>query len=73
MTTIIGKKTRIVSSVDEAVALWEAWRGERGVSRVGNGCDVTDETGNVVAEISYNGRVWPAGTKAADMARMATR
>jgi 2'-5' RNA ligase len=62
-----GSKRHPVESVADAQAKWTEFRDKSGagVSQVGNGVRVTDETGKLVARISYNGRVWDKedGTK----------
>lgn len=58
-------KTYSVESVEAAAEKWLEFRqaamcaGGGGVSEIGNGLAVRDERGNIVAKVSYNGRVWP--------------
>lgn len=58
-------KTYPVESVEAAAAKWEEFRhaaicaGGGGVSEIGNGVAVCDESGAIVAKVSYNGRIWP--------------
>jgi hypothetical protein len=56
----IAGKRQTVESVEEAQAKWNAYRDAsgKGCSKIGNGLIVLDTTGNFVAHISYNGRIW---------------
>lgn len=57
-----GRKKYPVCSVAEAQEKWVRFRdttGE-GVSKIGNGVRITDESGRFVARVSYNGRAWAA-------------
>jgi N12 class adenine-specific DNA methylase/antitoxin (DNA-binding transcriptional repressor) of toxin-antitoxin stability system len=58
-----GGQTHPVESLQDASEKWEAFRDKAGagVSEVGNGVSIVDQTGKEVARVSYNGRVWPAG------------
>lgn len=63
LTLTLNKKTHTVATVAEATTLVEAKRGAQGsrswyAKNGPNGATVTDDTGNVVAFISYNGRAW---------------
>jgi hypothetical protein len=55
-----GRYRAEVASVEDARARWEAFRDASGAgaSKIGNGLTVVDEGGEVVALISYNGRIW---------------
>lgn len=61
-----GGKIYPVDSVEDAAAKWNVFREESsgGASEIGNGVQVTNAAGKVIAEISYNGRIWPAGSMA---------
>jgi hypothetical protein len=53
-----------VSSLEAAAAAWEEYREAHGVRSdecFRNCGDVIDLTGNTVAKVSYNGRVWIDG------------
>ena len=60
MHIIIDRKRVNVADIAEAVARWEAYRDEsnEGASVIGNGVTVFDGI-EPVAQISYNGRIWP--------------
>jgi len=59
-----GGKTYPVDSIDDAQRKWIKFQeaadggGPVGVSKVGNGVQITDQNGKFVARISFNGRVW---------------
>lgn len=57
-----GGKTYPVESVEDALQKWVKFQetAGAGVSQVGNGVEVKDQTGKVVGRISYNGRAWDA-------------
>lgn len=57
-----GGKTYPVDSVEDAQQKWVKFQetAGAGVSQVGNGVEVKDQTGKVVGRISYNGRAWDA-------------
>ncbi len=50
----------VVASVGEASAVWSEMRDKScmGVSEIGNGGNVLNDSGKRVAKVSYNGRVW---------------
>jgi hypothetical protein len=56
-----GRKVR-VPSVEFASRKWTEFRQETnaGNSEIGNGVEVRDGNDNVVARVSYNGRIWNA-------------
>ena len=54
----VGNKVAKVATLDEAVAKYEEWRGDKRASRMKDG-QVTDDDGKFIARISYNGRLWP--------------
>jgi hypothetical protein len=58
-----GDQSHPVDSIEDASRKWEAFRDKSGagVSEVGNGVVVVDQTGKEVALVSYNGRVWEPG------------
>lgn len=62
-----GRKPYRVASVEDAARQWIEFRDKtmQGVSAIGNGVRVVDAFGTLVAEVSYNGRVWLGGYKAA--------
>lgn len=59
-----GGKTYPVESIEDAQRKWIKFQetadggGPVGVSKVGNGVQITDQNGKFVARISFNGRVW---------------
>ena len=53
----IGKRQYTVDSLPAASARYQQARGSRPSSRMPLAF-VTDDAGNVVARVSYNGRVW---------------
>jgi hypothetical protein len=56
-----GNRRIIVASIEDAAAKWCAFRDttNAGVSEIGNGVDVITATGECVAHVSYNGKIWP--------------
>lgn len=55
-----------VGSIHEAQVKWINFRelSGGGVSQIGNGVAITDDCGNLVARVSYNGRAWVPGEDA---------
>jgi len=54
----IGRRTHRVSDMEEASRLFEEARGDKGSSVMPNGL-LFNDSGEQVAYISYNGRIWP--------------
>ena len=60
LTVTFGGKTYPVESVADAQRKWVQFQetAEAGVSQVGNGVEIHDQTGRQVARVSFNGRAW---------------
>jgi hypothetical protein len=56
-----GGRTDAVDSFGQASEQWDRYRDQRGLgaSQIPELPEIIDATGNVIAHISYNGRVWP--------------
>lgn len=60
-----GGKTYPVASIEDAQRKWVTFQesAAAGVSEVGNGLEVTDQDGKMVARVSFNGRAWSPDNK----------
>lgn len=60
LTVTFGGKTYPVESVSDAQRKWVQFQetAEAGVSQVGNGVEIRDQSGQQVARVSFNGRAW---------------
>lgn len=60
LTATFGGKTYPVESVSDAQRKWLQFQetAEAGVSQVGNGVEIRDQSGRQVARVSFNGRAW---------------
>lgn len=60
LTVTFGGKTYPVESVADAQRKWVKFQetAEAGVSQVGNGVEIHDQSGQQVARVSFNGRAW---------------
>ena len=67
MLLLIGKRSFPVASLADASARYQRFRGLKSVDHVPEGL-VQDDAGQVVAKVSYNGRVWPPGAWHAGLA-----
>ena len=62
LTVSFNGNTYPVDSLQDAQAKWNEFRkaSDGGASEIGNGVQVIDGTGQIVASVTYNGRVWDA-------------
>ena len=67
MRLLIGKRSFPVVSLADASARYQRFRGTKSSDVVPEGL-VKDDAGQLVAKVSYNGRVWSPGPWHAGMA-----
>jgi hypothetical protein len=57
-TVTIGRTVKPFTTAEAASKFYRDHIGERGASLISHGCYIRDAHGDVIAHVSYNGRVW---------------
>lgn len=62
-TVTIGRTVKPFTTAEAASKLYRDHIGHRGASQIRHGCYILDARGDVIAYVSYNGRVWAGNGK----------